>query len=159
EIAPLLDVAMARLGSKDHAAIVLRYFEGRDLKEVGAALGVSENTAKTRVSRAVEKLRKFFISRGITLSAAVIVGAISANSVQSAPAALARSVAAATMVKGAAVGGSNLALIKGTLKLMAWASAKTAVITGAAVLLAMGTAAVVLVPAHPAPTVSNPAPA
>lgn len=50
-IAPLLDIAMARLGKKDHSAIVLRFFEGKDLKQVGAVLGVSKSTAKTRVSR------------------------------------------------------------------------------------------------------------
>src|SRR5437879_3645226 len=49
DIAPLLDTAMEQLGEKDHSAIVLRFFEGKDLKQVGAALGVSENTAKTRV--------------------------------------------------------------------------------------------------------------
>ena len=35
------------LAKKDHCAIVLRFFEGKDLKQVGAALGVSENTAKS----------------------------------------------------------------------------------------------------------------
>src|SRR6202023_1732060 len=64
EVAPVLNMAMAQLGEKDHSAIVLRFFEGKDLKQVGVALGVSENTAKTRVSHATQKLRKFFIRRG-----------------------------------------------------------------------------------------------
>src|ERR1041384_2835920 len=72
EIAPLLDPAMRQLGKKDHSAIVLRFFEGMDLKQVGAALGVSQNAAKTRVSRALEKLRKSIAKQGITLTAAVL---------------------------------------------------------------------------------------
>ena len=39
---------------------MLRFFEGRNFKEVGAALGASEDAAKMRVSRALEKLRKIF---------------------------------------------------------------------------------------------------
>lgn len=118
EIAPLLDVAMARLGEKDHNAIVLRFFEGRDLKQVGAALGVSENTAKTRVSRALERLRQFFLKRGVTLSAAVIAGAVSENSIQAAPVALAKTATAMALGKGAVASVSTLALAKAILTTM-----------------------------------------
>jgi hypothetical protein len=138
QIAPLLDGAMHHLGRKDHDAVVLRFFEGRTFKEVGAALGSSEDAAKMRVSRALEKLRSFFTKRGVVLSAAGIAGAISANSIQAAPAALARTVAAVAVLKGAAAGGSTLALTQGALKLMAWTKANTAVV-GA---LAVGMAAV-----------------
>ena len=143
DIAPLLDIAMAQLGEKDHSAIVLRFFEGKDLKQVGAALGVSENAAKTRVSRATEKLRKFFIKRGITLSAAAIGGVVSANSIQAAPIGLATSVTAAA-VKGTAVTTSTLTLIKTTLKIMAWTKLKTAVVVGAIAIIAAGTATVTI---------------
>jgi RNA polymerase sigma factor (sigma-70 family) len=138
DIAPLLDAAMARLGEEDHGAIVLRFFEGKDLKQVGAALGVSENTAKTRVSRAVEKLRRFFIARGITLPAAVIVGAVSAHSVKAAPVALAKSVTAVAVAKGATASGSTLALVKGGLKIIAWAKAKTTIVVGLAIIIVGG---------------------
>ena len=143
DIAPLLDIAMAQLGEKDHSAIVLRFFERKDLKQVGAALGVSENAAKTRVSRATEKLRKFFIKRGITLSAAAIGGVVSANSIQAAPIGLATSVTAAA-VKGTAVTTSTLTLIKTTLKIMAWTKLKTAVVVGAIAIMAAGTATVTI---------------
>ena len=143
DIAPLLDIAMAQLGEKDHSAIVLRFFERKDLKQVGAALGVSENAAKTRVSRATEKLRKFFIKRGITLSAAAIGGVVSTNSVQAAPIGLATSVTAAA-VKGTAVTTSTLTLIKTTLKIMAWTKLKTAVVVGAIAIMAAGTATVTI---------------
>src|SRR5450759_4848978 len=125
QIAPLLDGAMEQLGQKDHDALVLRFFEGRNFKEVGAALGASEDAAKMRVNRALEKLRKFFTKRGVSSTAAIIAGTISANSVQAAPVALAKSVTAVAIAKGAAASGSTLTLIKGALKIMAWTKAKT----------------------------------
>src|SRR5881296_3269070 len=42
-IAPLLDDAVAGLNEKDRHAIVLRFYEGRNLRKVGAALGASED--------------------------------------------------------------------------------------------------------------------
>jgi DNA-directed RNA polymerase specialized sigma24 family protein len=92
QIAPLLDTAMEKLGQKDHDALVLRFFENRNFKEVGAALGASEDAAKMRVSRALEKLRRFFTKHGVSSTTAILAGAISANSVQAAPVALAKSV-------------------------------------------------------------------
>ena len=144
DIAPLLDNAMAGLGDKDHSAIVLRFFESKDLRQIGAALGVSENAAKKRVGRAVEKLRKFFVRHGITLSAAVIAGAISANSVQAAPVALAKTVTAGALAKGAAASASTVTLIKGALKIMAWTKAKMAIVASVGVLLAVGTTTVTI---------------
>ncbi len=135
QIAPLLDTAMAGLGEKDRNAIVLRYVEGKDLKEVGVALGASEDAAKKRVSRAVEKLRGFFSKRGVMLSSAALAGAISANAMQAAPVGLAATVAA-TAVKGTVATASTLTLVKGTLKLMAWTKVKIAVGVGVAALIA-----------------------
>jgi uncharacterized protein (TIGR03435 family) len=133
-IAPLLDEALAGLGQKDHDALVLRYFEGKSLGEVGAAIGANEDTARMRVNRALEKLRKFLSKRGIGSTAAIIGGMISANSVQAAPVALAKSVAAVAVTKGAAASGPTLTLIKGALKIMAWTNAKTAIVTGVVIL-------------------------
>jgi uncharacterized protein (TIGR03435 family) len=139
QIAPLLDAAMGRLGEKDRNAIVLRFFENKNLSEVGLALGASEDAAKMRVNRALEKLRKFFAKRGVNSTTAIIAGAVSANSVQAAPVALAKSVTAVAVAKGAAASTSTLTLIKGALKIMAWTKAKTAVVVGAGILFAAGT--------------------
>ena len=144
QIAPLLDGAMEQLGQKDHDAVVLRFFEGRNLKEVGTALGASEDAAKMRVNRALEKLRKFFTKRGVSSTTAIIAEQISANSVQAAPVALAKSVTAMAIAKGAAASASTLTLINGALKIMAWTQMKTAIVTGAVVLLAAGTTSVVV---------------
>ena len=138
QIAPLLDTALAHLGETDHNAIVLRFFEGKSMKEVGTALGANEETAKKRVNRAVEKLQKFFLKHGVTSTTATLAGAISVNSVQAAPAMLAKAVTATVIARGATDSGSTLTLIKGALKIMAWTKAKTAVVVGVGVLFAVG---------------------
>ncbi|MGD0813832.1 MAG: sigma-70 family RNA polymerase sigma factor [Verrucomicrobiota bacterium] len=142
QIAPLLDTALAQLGETDHNAIVLRFFEGRNFNEVGAALGASEDTAKKRVDRAVEKLRKFFTKRGITLSTVVLSGAVSANSIQAAPAALAKSVTTAVIAQGSITAASTLALVEGTMKIMTWIKVKTAIGVATGALLVAGTVTV-----------------
>jgi RNA polymerase sigma factor (sigma-70 family) len=138
DIAPLLNVAMAGLGEKHHSAVVLRYFEGKDWKQVGAELGIDERTAQTRARRAVEKLRRFFVKRRIILASTVIAGAISANAVQAAPAALSKTATALALAKSATASTSTLIIIKGALKLMAWAKAKPTVIMGVGILLLGG---------------------
>jgi RNA polymerase sigma factor (sigma-70 family) len=139
QIAPMLDTALAGLSETDRHAVVLRFFYGKSLKEVGAVLGGSEDAAKMRLHRAMEKLQAFFLKRGVTSTTATLAGAISVNSVQAAPIALAKFVTAGAMVKGAAASGSTLTLIQGALKIMAWTKAKSAVIAGVVVLLAAGT--------------------
>jgi RNA polymerase sigma factor (sigma-70 family) len=143
-IAPLLDGAMEQLGQKDHDALVLRFFENKTFAEVGATLGASEDAAKMRVNRALEKLRKFFTKRGVSSTTAIIAGTISANSVQAAPVTLAKSVTAVAIAKGAAASASTLTLIKGALKIMAWSKMKTTIVVGASILFAAGTATVVI---------------
>src|ERR1044071_5048915 len=84
-IEPLLDEAMSALDDTDRAAVLLRYFENKSLREVGATLGSSEDAAQKRVSRAVERLREFFGKHGVTVGASGLAVVISANAVQAAP--------------------------------------------------------------------------
>ena len=142
ELSPLLDEAMAQLRDKDRDALVLRFFENKSLREVGDALGLQERAAQKRVARGLEKLHAFFARRGIASTAAIIAGAVSANSIQAAPVTLTKSITAVAVAKGATISGSTLTLIKSTLKIMAWTKAKTAIVVGASVLLAAGTTTV-----------------
>jgi RNA polymerase sigma factor (sigma-70 family) len=155
QIAPLLDGAMEQLGQKDHDAVVLRFFKGLNFKEVGVALGASEDVAKMRVSRALEKLRKIFTKRGVNSTTAILAGVISSNSVQAAPVALAKTVTAIALAKGAAAGGSTLTLIQGALKLMAWTKMKTAIVVGVAAVVGIGTMIVVVDTSLPAPDIQG----
>ena len=136
KMSPLLDEGLAQLGEKDRQAVLLRFFENKSLAEVGGSLGTGEDTARMRISRALEKLRRYFLKRGVVVPAAVLAGIISANSIQAAPAALTQSITAVAMTKGVAASGSTLTLINGALKLMTWTKIKITVVVGAVVLLA-----------------------
>jgi RNA polymerase sigma factor (sigma-70 family) len=138
QMSPHLDEALGVLGEKDRQAVLLRFFEDKSLADVGTSLNMGEDTARKRVARALEKLRKFFARRGIVSTTAIIAGVISANSVHAAPVRLAATVAA-TAVKGPAAATSTLALVKGTFKLMTYAKLKLSLGIAAALLLTAGT--------------------
>lgn len=72
QLAPILDEAMMRLGRHEREAVVLRFFKGRSLQEVAAALNINEPAAQKRVNRALEKLRRCFRNRGVDSTAAAI---------------------------------------------------------------------------------------
>src|SRR5580765_1357453 len=69
QIAPHLDAALGELSEADRDALLLRYFERKSAQEMAQTLGVSEEAAQKRVSRATERLREFFVKRGITAGA------------------------------------------------------------------------------------------
>jgi len=141
-IAPFLEAALGQLKSREYDAIVLRFFNHKTFKEVAAALGTTENAARMQVNRSLEKMRVFFVKRGVALSVAVIAVAIADNSIQAAPAALAKSVTAVALSKGALAAGPSLTSIKGALKIMAWSKAKITAVATVALLITAGTATV-----------------
>jgi RNA polymerase sigma factor (sigma-70 family) len=94
QVAPLLDECVRRLPPKARDAIVLRFFEGRSPAEVARRMGVSEEAARQRVSRAVERLRETLSRRGVALPAAVVAGLLGKRAVDAAPPGLATSAAA-----------------------------------------------------------------
>ncbi|MGI5238288.1 sigma-70 family RNA polymerase sigma factor [Dactylosporangium sp. CA-139066] len=53
-----LAAALARLGSRQRAVIVLRYHQGLDVLETAAALGCSEGTVKSQTARGLAALRE-----------------------------------------------------------------------------------------------------
>ncbi len=67
ELMESLDDALATLNAKDQNAIILRFFEEQSLRTVGEALGTSEDAAQKRIARAIEKLRAFFVARGVVV--------------------------------------------------------------------------------------------
>lgn len=136
EMMPLLDEALSRLKPVERDAVVLRYFENRSVQEVAAALGLQENAAQKRVLRSLEKLRGFFMKRGVAVSTAAIAIVVSANSVQAAPVGLGASIVTAVHAGSTA---STLALVKGTLKAMFWAKLKIPIAaTTSAVIIVCG---------------------
>lgn len=128
-IAAQLDEALARLGEQDRRAVLLRYFEGRKLSEVGTTLGIGEEAAKKRVSRAIDKLRLLLGRRGVNVSAAALAAAITAEAALSVPEQFASRVLARMAASGGAAAGG--ALFEEVLRSLLWSKIKlgTAVVT------------------------------
>lgn len=133
EVAPILDDAIAALSETDRNAILLRFFERKELKEVGQALGSSEEAAKKRVARALDKLRAFLTRRGVELTTTVLTSALIVNAVHAAPPGLSISVTAAVAANGGTAI-ATLTLIQATMKAMFYAQFKTAALIVAFVL-------------------------
>ena len=100
QIAPQLDAALGELDESDRDALLLRYFERKSAQEMAQTLGISDEAAQKRVSRAVEKLREFFSKRKITIGASGLAVLISANAVQAAPLGLALTITNASLAAG-----------------------------------------------------------
>ena len=109
-LAPRIDEALDALDAADQDAVALRFFERKSLREVGAALNVTEDTAQKRVARALEKLRLHFVRQGIAASSALISSALLAHAVHAAPAGLAASVASGSLAGAASSGAAAFTL-------------------------------------------------
>lgn len=102
KLRPMLDVVINELGENERDAVVLRFFEARSFAEIGATLRVTEDAARMRVERALEKLRTALARRGVTSTGAALA-VVLANQVNiAAPAGLAASVTGAAMTGSAA---------------------------------------------------------
>lgn len=101
-IAPLLDEAMGKLGTVEQDAVVLRFFRDRSWREVGAALGISEDAAQKRVGRALESMRTHFARQGVKVASGALGAALAAHAVQAAPAGIGSALASAALSAGAA---------------------------------------------------------
>jgi RNA polymerase sigma factor (sigma-70 family) len=115
QLAPVLDDAIGQLEADDRTAILLRFFEQYNLLSVGEALGTSEDAARKRVTRALDKLQVLLKHRGVSLSAAALGTILATEAVSAAPAGLALSIANSVLAN-VAVGGFTLELLK--LKVM-----------------------------------------
>jgi RNA polymerase sigma factor (sigma-70 family) len=71
-VRPELDELVAALNQKEREAILLRFFEGYSFADVGAQLGVTQDAARMRVDRALEKLRDLLSARGVKSTSAVL---------------------------------------------------------------------------------------
>jgi RNA polymerase sigma factor (sigma-70 family) len=111
---PVIEDAMHELDDRDRHAVLLRYFQNKTLNEVGAALNLTENAARMRVDRALDKLRGKLARHGITTTATALSVVVAANAVQAAPAGLAATISAAA-VAGSAVQASTLIVATKTI--------------------------------------------
>lgn len=112
QLAPLLDQALTQLANGDRAALLLRFFEQRDFRAIGAALGSSEDAARMRVTRALEKLHLILKRQSVTLSVATLGTALASEAATTAPAGLALSVSTAALANAASASSISFTLFK-----------------------------------------------
>jgi RNA polymerase sigma factor (sigma-70 family) len=101
EIEPLVDEAVASLNQTDRTAILLRFFEDRSFQEVATVLGSTDDAAQKRVSRALERIRKFLSRRGLQVTAAGLSGSFATHAMQTAPSTLNATITSAAVSKAA----------------------------------------------------------
>lgn len=110
KLAPVIDEVIGELNERDRDAVVLRFFEGRPFAEIGAALRLTEDAARMRVDRALEKLRTALVRRGIASTTAALGVALAGQAAGAAPAGLAASVTGAVLAGTATSGGAGVGL-------------------------------------------------
>jgi RNA polymerase sigma factor (sigma-70 family) len=135
QVAPILDEAIAQLQSEDRTAILLRFFEQRNFRSVGEALGSNEDAARMRVHRALEKLHALLKHRGVTLSVAALGTMLAAEVVTAAPVGLATTISSIALAGAAAGTGTTLTISKLMAKTKLKLGLTALVIAGAATTL------------------------
>jgi len=107
EMAAALDESLLALTEPDRQALVLRYLERRDLRSIGTSLGISEDTAQKRVSRALEKLRVLLEGRGLRAAgiSSALAGLLAAPAVEAASASLIAEISRRSLTLAACSGG------------------------------------------------------
>lgn len=116
---PVLDDILSELDERDRDAVMLRILEERPFTEVGAALRLTEDAARMRVDRALEKLRLRLRRRGVTSTTAALTLALGHQALAAPPAGLAAAVAGmaltnAKLATGAAAVGGALSFMSTT---------------------------------------------
>lgn len=111
---PVLDDALEQLKDDDRQAVLLRFFQARHFGEIAAALGLSEEAARKRVERAIEKLRQVLRRRGIDSTEAALGSVLAAETLSAAPAGLVQTITGTALANAAptTVGASFLAMTK-----------------------------------------------
>lgn len=143
QIAPLLDELVARLSREDREAVLLRFYQRKTMADVGKGLHVSEDAAKKRVARAVERLRGLFARKGVSLPAAALGSELLARTTEAASPALVQTIAALATtapVGGVAASAAGFMIAKGALTAMVMTKVTTAALLALVILVPVGVA-------------------
>jgi len=144
EIEPLLNQSLAALQEGERQCVLLRFFQGMSFTETGTTLGLSEEAARKRVGRALEKMRKFLEKGGVIVPGAALAVLLSAHAAKAVPAACQASIV--TITTGVLAGHLPLSLTgshvyqlsEGTLKAMKIAQAKVAIGVATGLVIGLG---------------------
>lgn len=135
-IEPLLNGALSALRPADRELILLRFLEGLSLSETGAALGLSEDAARMRVTRAVEKMRRYLAAHGAAVTGLALAGFLTAEASRPVPAQAAEAITQGTLQAISASPTANVLLLsKGVLQTMKISQLKIAALAATTVLI------------------------
>ncbi len=133
ETIPHLDAALDKLPDADRRVLLLHYFDNRPFPAIARALGKNPEAVKKQSLRALEKLRRLLLSRGVTVSAVTLAAGLGAELAKAAPAAFLKSATAAVLAGTASYSTSGLTLMT---------AAKSKMLAAAVVLLCLAPLAV-----------------
>jgi len=136
QLRPVIDDSLEELSRDDREAVLLRFFANLPHAQIGQRLNLSENTARVRVERALEKLRTALAKRGVTSTAAALATVLANQAMASAPAGL----AALTTNVALASASATIATTAATAKILTLMSTTKLVISAAAVITVAATA-------------------
>jgi RNA polymerase sigma factor (sigma-70 family) len=133
----LLDDAIAALPSGDRDLVALKFLQGRSHLQVGQAMRITENAARQRAHRALQRLRHFLSRRGVSMSSDTIGAMLAAEAAkQTISNPILNQVISA--LQSGSVEGRSAAIAKGALHMLRISMLKTVMATGMAVVLVIG---------------------
>lgn len=133
EVSPVIDDVMLDLSAKDREVVLLRFFQGLNFSEMAPKLQLTEDGARLRLNRAVEKMRSSLARRGIVSTAAALSGVLSSQAGAAAPGGLTSSLVAGALKELSTIGAKATGLSVFNLITM---TKSTAIVSCAVVLLA-----------------------
>lgn len=139
QLRPVLDDVMEELEDRDREAVLLRFFEGQPFASVAAALRVSEDAARKRVDRALDKLGALLQRRGIASTGGALAVLLANEVAVATPAGLAAAITSVTMAGAGVAAGASAA---GTAGIFIMSTAK--IVTGIAAVVALAAIGIAL---------------
>jgi hypothetical protein len=133
DVGPILENVVAGLSASDRDAVLLRYYEGKSMAQVGLGLGVSEDAAKKRVAKALQRVRAALVRRGVNVPSVVLTPLFFKHLTQPTPRTLVSAATSTAPIAEAAIG-----ISKGASAMMKMAMFKTAAKVTCIAILSIG---------------------
>ncbi|HEX3357433.1 MAG TPA: sigma-70 family RNA polymerase sigma factor [Tepidisphaeraceae bacterium] len=137
-VRPCLDEAMSRLGDTDRRAIVLKFYEKKTFREIGVDLGIAEEAARKRVSRATKKLRGLLGQRGAIISESLLGSILTVKLVEPAPTILVTKISTLLTAHGLTSSPASNAIAHNVARKMMWGQTKVIAAYATAFAIAFG---------------------
>ena len=140
EMTPVLDEALDGLDDADRQIVLLRFFEQRTMADLGRMLGITEDAAKMRVSRALGRLRTQLGSLGASCSVPLLGTLLFERSVEAAPKTLVSLLTAIKIAAPTGLAGVLASVVSQTPRLKLLSGVAAALLVGGTALLLLNSA-------------------